>query len=301
MKNFFVELSLSFGKVPETLYHYTSQSGLIGIIRDNEIWMTHTQYLNDSQEFHDAIGFVEEEIKRQIAVATGVVEKTVLGEMLGAIDQDHTGMNVCVCSFSEDGDSLSQWRAYGGSASGYSIGFCGSFLEQVAKQEDHFLLAKCIYDAKDKRTLATQFVDANLREILTNRNIPSSDPDYEYWHSGGGLLAHLNKFAPIFKDGSFFDEKEWRVISKPLNCTAERFDYRLGRSMITPFYHLPITNDAEHQGEKRFRKIFVGPTPHRELSKRSVSNLLASQRLASNFTPGGPVTVENSNIPYRSW
>lgn len=305
MKDFFSELSRSFGKVPDTLYHYTSQSGLIGIIRDNEIWMTHTQYLNDTQEFHDAIGFVKAEINRRISEEADDVAKTVLGEMLQAIDFDegHGSMNVCVCCFSEDGDSLSQWRAYGGPASGYSIGFCGAFLEQVAQHEERFLLAKCIYEAKEKRSLATQFVEANFREIMAHRNLPSDHPLYddEFWHRGGGILAHLNKFAPIFKDESFFEEKEWRIISRPLNCTFERFDYRPSRSMVAPFYRLPITNDITHQGGKRFQKIIVGPTPHKELAKRSVTSLLASRRLTSNLTPGGPVNVEPSKVPYRSW
>ena len=38
-------------KPPEVLYHYTTQAGLIGIIRGAEIWATHTQYLNDRREY----------------------------------------------------------------------------------------------------------------------------------------------------------------------------------------------------------------------------------------------------------
>ena len=267
--------------------------------------MTHTQYLNDTQEFHDAIGFVKAEIRRRIEEATDDVGKTVLREMLDAIDFDdgHGSMNVCVCCFSEVGDSLSQWRAYGGAASGYSIGFCGSFLEQVAQHEERFFLAKCIYKANEKRSLTTQFVEANFQEIMAHRNLSSDDPlyDREFWHRGGSILAHLNKFAPIFKDESFFEEQEWRIISRPLNCTFEHFDYRPSRSMLAPFYRLPITNDITHQGGKRLQKIIVGPTPHQELAKRSVTSLLASKHLTSIFTPGGPVSVELSKVPYRSW
>jgi hypothetical protein len=42
-------LSEVFEKEPSgPLYHYTTQSGLLGIIWQREIWATHTQYLNGS-------------------------------------------------------------------------------------------------------------------------------------------------------------------------------------------------------------------------------------------------------------
>jgi len=37
------------------LYHYTTQSGFMGIVSNKEIWATHTQYLNDSKEFLHAV------------------------------------------------------------------------------------------------------------------------------------------------------------------------------------------------------------------------------------------------------
>jgi hypothetical protein len=37
------------------LYHYTNQSGLIGIITNRETWATHIRYLNDSAEFEYAV------------------------------------------------------------------------------------------------------------------------------------------------------------------------------------------------------------------------------------------------------
>jgi hypothetical protein len=40
---------------PGILYHYTTQTGLLGIITSGEIWASHTQYLNDVREFPHAI------------------------------------------------------------------------------------------------------------------------------------------------------------------------------------------------------------------------------------------------------
>ena len=37
--------------LPEILYHYTDQNGLLGIIERSEMWATKVQYMNDATEF----------------------------------------------------------------------------------------------------------------------------------------------------------------------------------------------------------------------------------------------------------
>jgi hypothetical protein len=51
-----------FRTPPPVLYHYSTQQGLLGIIRDKEIWASHTQYLNDVREFRHALDLVKEEL-----------------------------------------------------------------------------------------------------------------------------------------------------------------------------------------------------------------------------------------------
>src|SRR5262249_828164 len=58
-------LNEALSRKPEKpLYHYTTQAGLMGIIKDRQIWATHTQYLNDRREFLHAVDLVRREIKR---------------------------------------------------------------------------------------------------------------------------------------------------------------------------------------------------------------------------------------------
>jgi hypothetical protein len=42
------------------MYHYTTQAGLLGILRDNCIWATAAQYLNDSSEYAYGLGRITE-------------------------------------------------------------------------------------------------------------------------------------------------------------------------------------------------------------------------------------------------
>ena len=57
-----VELALRFHEMtnvrelltpipPPILYHYTTPAGLLGIVGNQEIWASHTQYLNRRREF----------------------------------------------------------------------------------------------------------------------------------------------------------------------------------------------------------------------------------------------------------
>ncbi len=126
------------------LYHYTTQTGLLGIIKSREIWATHTQYLNDRREFLHALDLVHEEITRLLDEAItgewlyrtdepGRARQQILLRMQQAVSMSPESINVCVCSFSEERDSLSQWRSYGGS-SGFAIGFSGELLKAATEE-----------------------------------------------------------------------------------------------------------------------------------------------------------------------
>ena len=131
------------GKPKKPLYHYTTQTGLLGITRDRQIWATHTQYLNDCREFLHAVDLVRGEIQRLLNEQNTTQPREASAKHTEALNRMHDALslspehiNACVCSFSEDSDSLSQWRAYGGS-SGFAIGFSGEVLgAAVEKQLD---------------------------------------------------------------------------------------------------------------------------------------------------------------------
>ena len=133
---------------PSVLYHYTTQEGLLGIVSSKEIWATHTQYLNDTREFHHALEILQQE----------TTDQPVLRDEWYQII---SGANVCVCSFSEDGDSLSQWRAYGGRASGFAIGFSGEYLRRAFEQLGR--LVPVIYEDDEQRSLIRTLLD-DVRE-----------------------------------------------------------------------------------------------------------------------------------------
>jgi hypothetical protein len=267
------------------LYHYTSSAGFMGIVGKAEIWATHTQYLNDHREYRHAVDKVREQIQAQREFGDPS-HRRILDEMRDGLEGIES-MNVCVCSFSEARDSLSQWRAYCGGSSGFSIGFSGEFIKAVADQNCWYL-APCIYDPKEQSDLVSALVSEVLEQNIARAAAPE---EHDYMPPGGNLNAYLHRFAPILKDCSFRDEKEWRLISRPLMCSNGSFDFRDGNSMLIPYYKLRL---AERASALNLHEVVVGPTPHPEQSAMSVGSFLVRHDLHT-------VSVENSAVPYRSW
>jgi hypothetical protein len=87
---------------PETpLYHYTTQRGLLGIISSKEIWVTHTQYLNDRRQFVHAIDLTREEVQRLLGTASPS-DSELFGSLKGmerALNGGHESINVAYARF----------------------------------------------------------------------------------------------------------------------------------------------------------------------------------------------------------
>ena len=99
------------------IFHYTSISGLIGIISSHQLWASDCRYLNDGTElsYANEIFFSELE-KLNLAPIEGRDGGYVIPS--GALDY----FRMFITCFCEKGDLLSQWRGYG-IDQGYSLGF----------------------------------------------------------------------------------------------------------------------------------------------------------------------------------
>lgn len=268
------------------LYHYTTQPGLLGIIGETQIWATHTQFLNDRREFLHGIDLARYEID-ELFKTTDAQSRTILRDMASTLSGAQN-INICVCSFSEHRDSLSQWRAYGSRTSGFAIGFPGDFLA-AAVGKHQWYLAPCIYDPAEQRKLVRSLVEEVLDEEVSQK--AGHEADELYSLPGGNFGAYFNRYAPILKDRAFAEEREWRIISRPLSCKLEPFGFREGGSLLIPYYKFPL---AGKDLAFRLQEVVVGPTPDDARAKRSVSSLLVRHDL-------GEVPVDASAVPYRGW
>lgn len=159
---------------------------------------------------------------------------------------------------------------------------------KAASGRENFWLVPCQYDPDQQIALVQSLLQDVLAELTERgpydrRKVPNP--------RGGNLVAYLNRYAPILKHESFKEEREWRIISRPLMCGLERFEYRAGTSMLIPYFRIALAPEKE---PLQIEEIIVGPTPHSAQSRRSVQGLLSRLDLEAT-------RVLNSTAPFRNW
>jgi hypothetical protein len=272
---------------PPVLYHYTTQTGLLGIIESGEIWASDMRYLNDATEFMLAL-----ELARKIVLSldnstTRPHEYARISELSHTVEMITVmKLHVFVCSFSEVGDSLGQWRGYGNAGVAYSIGFQSAILKKLAVK-NAFRLVKCVYDPQQQATLVDKVV-YKAYEMARDSKAATTEGKIEahQWE----LALRLVEYAPLLKHESFAEEREWRLISKPV-ARADHIKFRPGLSTIVPYLPFPLKLGT---GQMEIHRIIVGPSPHMELSIKSMKSFFESKGLEN-------VEVVPSNVPYRNW
>ena len=144
----------------EEVMHYTSASGLYGIVMSKTLWASHTSFLNDMEE---VVGFfdrvlpeilrpkVEEYFKGVENLSELTRAGCLLGENVGTYflkrivdkckEAEFRAQDHYVASFCTAGDSwisqhglLSQWRGYGLDG-GYAIVFDSAGLKSLLTEE----------------------------------------------------------------------------------------------------------------------------------------------------------------------
>lgn len=267
------------------LYHYTDQNGFIGIIGNKNLWATKVQYLNDNNEFHLALSIAKEQLEKLHKTKRSKNELDRIGR-LNATLKNIKNINMCVCSLSEKGDLLSQWRGYSSGLGGYSIGFKKDILETVALR-NNFQLRKCIYDKKQQVKIIKDLIIETLSKFSDYE-----EPNTEFLGCSSKSSDYFNdqlaKLAPIIKDSSFSEESEWRLISSKGLCLTI-LDYRVGRSMLTPYFKIQF----KEAFKKALSKVVVGHTPHEKLAISATEMFL--------YKHVGNIHVKASLIPYRNW
>jgi hypothetical protein len=259
------------------IYHYTSQDGLLGIIRNKSLWVSSILHLNDSAEFAYSIEIVRENLNIRLQNERGPWNG-YYGAILAGFEAIKD-LTLFVGSFSEEGDLLSQWRAYTSGGVGFSLGFKHANLKRLADQQN-FRFLKCSYDKTEHNTILNKLIDESAGLVING----------DYGLAVQAFFLGLFNIAPALKHPSFSEEREWRVVSPTIQTTDTNTKIRTGKSMLIPYGEFNL----QEGGKLSVSKIVVGPTPHKELSVLSVMQLLFSKKIDD-------CEVVPSSVPYRSW
>lgn len=265
------------------IYHYCPAETLKKILDSNSMYLTSTAAMNDTMEISWIKEILNKEIEKYNTKEYSYIYRNI-------VDNINLNINHCyICCFSEDGDLLSQWRAYADNGKGFSIGFSIEDMEIDQKiphynaiNKEHTIgIHNVIYDIEQQKNI----INKHLHCIFNKNNI-----DY---------INYINSiclYSKIFKNPSFKEEKEWRIIHTPLITTNKTFDdidiignisecnFRFTKFGMWPYF----TWDFSNTKKCPICEIIIGPqnmTPKENvyffIEQKGLKNIIVKKSQAS--------------------
>jgi hypothetical protein len=272
------------GRPPEHLFHYTDLEGVKGIFTSRTLWLSKFTASNDISEILLAIEHFQGFVERK-AVEFTADEGDFLREAADQLE-GFRRTNVCLASFCEQHDLLSQWRSYGNDGRGIALGFNSSKLVELADRNGLRLL-RCVYDQVAHGRIASDLVGLLLASYRNAR--PGTSQERR------DLIAQFNAtfllVAPVIKDHRFAEEREWRLVSNPMPFDHPGMIAVLKGNQASVKLTVKLTSDSDAMSHM-IPRVTIGPT----LDPHNVSDAIdvLSQRNGFHISDIGI-----SEIPYR--
>ena len=247
------------------IYHYTTISGLIGIISNKDLWASDCRFLNDGTE----LSYAKEIFLKE-------VEKLKLPPLAGGgyplPGSSLYYFQMFITCFCKDGDLLSQWRGYG-TDQGYALGFDTHLLNASVIDE----IKPVQYGIDDPKEYFSEELDAAIR--------PTGHPGVEEYYRSGLILPRL----ATVKHRSFIEEKEWRLMKQipSFGKDGKNYEIYFRPSPLGPIGYLKIPFQTSC-----LREIIIGPGEYPTTREAAVHEMLVKNGFNDTL-------VRTSNIPVR--
>lgn len=285
------------------VWHYTDGGGAIGILRSRVLWATSIGSLNDAMEFQYGLAQLGD-LLADVRASRHIhpLQKRFVEEVHAQGDEARGLSPLFVLCASEDGDSLSQWRGYGGSV-GHAIGLDPAARPAVLDESqpttrhtgDSVLPAwgRVLYRPDEQR----DFLLRTLSFIAQQCPLPESyeaDAGEAVPRAVPWLLAAL----AYCKHPSFADEREVRLVLQAGNVQCMAF--RATRFGVTPYIPVTFTEGQQSFLPRTVPKaehlplaaVAIGPTAHGSTAADGMRLLLRGL--------GHPeVAVTETQAPFR--
>jgi len=274
-------------KPSNTVYHYTSIDGFVGIVTSRSLWMTDYSYLNDSMEIKHGVSVVRNVAEAMLAKSENVDISSLLKSWISnleVIDQ-----RICISSFSADGDSLSQWRAYGVIAIGFEI-------SNILLHVKDVLVQPVEYGEEAQTALTTLYLNHLCQAYLYDNSNKLLERIPDVYHKTSQLVELLS----FFKDSSFRDERELRAVFvedssviESLGLKKPKNHFRVSNGHIIPYVSSSeIYPLAGYERPLEIAEVVLGPSSD-EMLERGVRELLLAHDMKD-------VPIRRSHVPYRT-
>lgn len=271
------------GLLPETVkratdsvFHYTSPAGLLGLVQNGELWATESTGMNDLAEVRQGWAFIREWLGRQS-------DDEAVGIMRWAAEEDgivSTRQDIYMCCASSRGDDANQWRLYASLGRGYAVELDAAVplsaiaagrarpARQPREPGVHYHLGEpaanvspwlgVLYSDAEKRTALDGLLD-NARRGLEGVQRDDYEADFDYRDALGEvqfeISADLARVAQLMKADGFSGENEYRAVVTTVQDGISKFRatengvVRYARMTASPKHHEPddLVHKSEHE------------------------------------------------------
>lgn len=278
------------------LYHYTTATGLKGIVDDGAIRASDAEFLNDAMELrfgrdelHEALIAEAERIAPEADLNLGggaeysraVVMRSAASHLQpDGIFLSKQAHSVYVACFCEGGDLLSQWRGYAAEG-GYAIGFSSVALRDIGPipttleviSEEGRTLDHLEGPPLEVRLVQVRYgpdaIAPAVRHVVeTVAPNPVGHPGTKGWMQAQRVV--LPELATI-KHAAFEEEREWRLLVVG-SQGFENVQFRIGALGLIPYIPLSLPTNS-------IAEIVIGPGPHPDVREHGVIRFLAMNGL----------------------
>lgn len=286
-----------YNNLPETIYHYTSPSGLQGIISNNSIWFTHYKFLNDRSEkyytflmFKTCLEEQKEKLKKNFYQTIinsicdgGYFNKKIFYEKVKQFPDYY------IASFSLNSDSLNMWNYYTKQVNkaGYGLEFNLNDMKN-SLQNKSYNAYKVNYN-KEKLIIEINHYIKSFNEVWDDNRSKEFLNCLSLF-----LLEIIDAESLQHKHQAFSSEEEFRIVFKFSDKDFKKIEnkklmkFREINGIIVPF--LDIGFD-----KKCVKGIRISPTQQDELVKESLRMVLDNNEYKHILND--KITV--SDIPLR--
>lgn len=274
------------------LYHYTSPAGLLGIFNSSMLWLSDSDFLNDSSEsdyfegiYHDAIPYLDNHSKEgRFRFNAGMFSYYHTSSFSHPRQTANRIKETrCILSMSLDRDNLNLWSYYTKNANniGYSIGLKENAIQYLFRQDsdETLLCGKVIYNQDKQKELLRELYEDYWKLYLKLKHTYQR----EYLYSK--LEDNIVRYSIFMKNPLFEHENEYRIAVVRLGSISTQ--QRLFREMNGAFIPY-ITQSIDLRDVV---EVGISPTHRTDFVKRSLTELLGAK--------GIDAQIYNSEVPLR--
>lgn len=276
------------------LCHYTSAEALRSILENNSLWMTHINYMNDSEEIFYAIELIESCLEN--ITNKYVVER--ISDFIEKLKHEKIIKDAFLLSLSCDNDSTSLWNNYSKNG-GYNISFNSSFWDEIklshlcfggvelTKSNPENDSKSYIYSYMFKKVIYDDYEQIKRINIIIKAMVDLVDKNEEDLRTKLFLLeGYLSNEIYFYKRSGHNSESEYRFMIYFSNKeTSKSFiKHRILNGSFVPYIELKLN-------ENYFDYITIGPRHNMDF----VQNGLKSYLECNNKD----IEVKTSNLKLR--